>query len=99
MVRSVSMKRSSVASEASSMGVWDVPSPSTILAIVWSFDQSIVTLAALASGPFRSLVYDCVAHDILTPLSQATTRGWNSNVVRRSAGRGRVFQGPQRGYR
>src|SRR5881397_228295 len=33
MWRSVSTKRCSVSSEASSIGVWDVPSPSTILAI------------------------------------------------------------------
>src|SRR5262245_50878156 len=33
MVLSVSMKRCNVASDANSIGVWDVPSPSTILAI------------------------------------------------------------------
>src|SRR5262245_44973543 len=37
MWRSVSTKRCSVSSEASSIGVWDVPSPSTILAIGLSF--------------------------------------------------------------
>ena len=47
---SVSTNRCSVSSDASSMGVWDVPKPSTILAIGYSLTQSILMLADLPTA-------------------------------------------------
>src|SRR5215470_16567527 len=81
MLRSVSTKRCSVSSEASSIGVWDVPSPSTILAIRLSSFYFLAP-SPLSSprrrGPIttgRSIFHPWLPHCFATAYGSPPSRG------------------------